>query len=89
MGLTLLVGRRFDDVRPTVVTTVAIAVLFLVHRHGRVSDERVAAVRPGAMEMAINAITVTTDQPAIYHLIEEGEAWRYVDVIVKVFAVHQ
>lgn len=88
MGLTLLVGRGFA--RPAVANrAVAIAVLFLVHRHGRVSDERVAAVRPGAMEMAINAITVTTDQPAIYHLIEEGEAGRYVDVIVEVFAVHQ
>lgn len=85
LNVRLVVRRRFLAARRIDVT----GVLFLVHRHGRVSDERVAAVRSGTVKMPINAITVTTGQSTIYHLIEEGKAGRYVDVIVKVFAVHQ
>ena len=83
LRLTFLIRRTFS------LFVVTAAVLFLVHRHGRVSNERVAAVRPGTVKMPINAITVATNQPAVDHLVEERKTRWYVDVIVKVFAVHQ
>lgn len=41
------------------------------------------------MKVPINAITVAADQTAIDHLIVESEAGRYVDVVMKILAVHE
>lgn len=82
-GLTLLVRRFMIAALPMT------CMLLLVQRHGRVTDERVPAVRPGAVEMPIDAIAVTARQPTVHHPVEEGKSRKYVDVIVEVFAVHQ
>lgn len=63
--------------------------LLLVQRHHRVPHKRVSAVRSRAMEMPIDTIAVTAAQPAVDHLVVECKARRYVDVVVKVLAVHK
>jgi len=41
------------------------------------------------MEMPINAITVTASQSTVDHLVIEGKAWRYVDIVMKIFTMHE
>lgn len=65
------------------------AVLLLVESHSRVSHERVAAARSCAMEVSVDPIAVASGKSAIDHFVEEREAHGYVDIVVKIFAVHQ
>lgn len=64
-------------------------VLLLVQSHRRVPDERIAAVRSSAVEVSIHAVAVAAGQPAVDHLVVEGETRGYINVVVEVLAVHQ
>lgn len=41
------------------------------------------------MKVPINAIAMAANESTIDHLVVESEARRYVDVVVKVLAVHE
>lgn len=64
-------------------------VLPFVQCHCRVSNERVSAIRSGTMKMPINTIAVTASQSTINHLVIEGEARRYVDIVVEILTMHE